>query len=241
MEPVTVIINVFNEVETIEREIRQIHSKIVSRIPGSELIVAEDGSSDGTPEVIQRLVAELGVRHSTGLERKGYTQAFRDAIGLAKNSWVFFSDTGGKNDFADFWKLYEAREDTDLVIGSRRARQDQFYRRCLTRAYNRLLQIYFGVPTNDADSGFRLYRASILQKVARQNWINKDLISSEIVVRMHYMGARLKEVPVGYFRRQGTSRGLPVTRIPKVIFQVIKNFPRLKQDARKLEKLTLAK
>ena len=46
--PVTVIINVFNEADTIEQEIREIDAKIIRKLPGSELIVAEDGSTDGT-------------------------------------------------------------------------------------------------------------------------------------------------------------------------------------------------
>ena len=103
-EPVSAIINVYNEAPTIEAEIRQIHELITSRLPGSELIVAEDGSTDGTKEIITLLTGELGIIHSTSIERKGYARALRDAMGLAKAPWIFFSDTGGKNDFADFWK-----------------------------------------------------------------------------------------------------------------------------------------
>ncbi|MGD0168079.1 MAG: glycosyltransferase, partial [Gaiellaceae bacterium] len=43
--PVSVIINVFNEAGSIEREIREIHAEIIQKLPGSELIVAEDGST----------------------------------------------------------------------------------------------------------------------------------------------------------------------------------------------------
>ena len=74
--PVSVIVNVFNEAETIEKELREIHREIVARLPGSELIVAEDGSSDGTKEILHRLKDELGIIHSTSEERKGYAQAF---------------------------------------------------------------------------------------------------------------------------------------------------------------------
>lgn len=51
-EPVSVIINVFNEIDTIESEIREIHETIILKIPGSELIIAEDGSYDGTHELM---------------------------------------------------------------------------------------------------------------------------------------------------------------------------------------------
>jgi len=58
-ELVSVIINVFNEADTIEREVREIHLKIISQIPSSEIIIAEDGSSYGTHEMIERLAIEV--------------------------------------------------------------------------------------------------------------------------------------------------------------------------------------
>jgi len=229
VEPVSVIINVFNEADTIENEIRDIYQTIINRIPSSELIVAEDGSTDGTSAIIKRLVTQLGVIHSTSIERKGYSKAFRDAIQLARNPWIFYSDTGGKNDFSDFWKLYQIRKEADLVIGNRSGRTDQLYRKMLTWVYNLLLNIYFGVHVKDADSGFRLYKTSLLKKIALQEWINKDLISSEIVIRMYRLGAKIKEVPIVYKQRKGISRGLPLKKIPKVVVRVLRNLPRLKK------------
>ena len=229
-EPVSVIVNVFNEAATIEGEVRTIHADIVARLPGSEFIVAEDGSTDGTREIIARLVKELGVIHLTSAERKGYARALRDALAAARNPWVFFSDTGGKNDFADFWKLYEARHGAGLVVGYRSGRTDRLYRRLLTAAYNRVLRLYFGMPVRDADCGFRLYDAALAREIAAQTWINRDLIASELVIRAHAMGAVIREVPVAYRQRHGASRGLPLKRIPVVVFRVLANMAALKHE-----------
>lgn len=229
MKPVTVILNVFNEADTIEREIREIHEKIVSKIPGSELIVAEDGSTDGTKEILGRLIKELGIIHSTSTERKGYARAFRDAVALARNDLVFFSDTGGKQDFGEFWKLYEHCESFGIVSGLRANRRDQLYRRLMTWIYNFLLRIYFHVNLRDADAGFRIYQLPLLKKIANEQWINRHLISSELALRAIYSGYEVKEVPVQYRQRAGTSRGLPPGKIPKVIVAVLGNFSRLKK------------
>ncbi len=227
--PVTVIVNVYNEAETIEREIREIHAEIVSKLPGSQLIVAEDGSTDGTKEILQRLIGELGIIHSTSQQRKGYAKAFRDAVALAGNPYVFFSDTGGKQDFRDFWKLYEHCHQHGVVSGIRSGRKDQRYRRLLTWAYNLLLRSYFHVNLRDADAGFRIYRAEVIRKIAREPWVNKELITSELALRAIYSGFTVKEVPVVYRQRAGVSRGLPPKKIPQVIFGVLRNFSRLKR------------
>ena len=227
--PVSIIINVFNEAGTIEPEIRAIYEEIILKLPGSELIVAEDGSTDGTKEIITRLKAELGLIHSTSTERKGYAKAFRDAVALAKNPYVFFSDTGGKQDFSDFWKLYPFCEKFGIVSGYRSGRRDQLYRRLMTWAYNLLLRTYFGVGFRDADAGFRIYQIAVIRKIANEPWINRHLISSELALRAVYSGFAVKEVPVQYRQRAGASRGLPTRKIPKVILSVLKNFARLKK------------
>ena len=84
-DSVSVIITVYNEAGTIEKEILDINSKILSKLPGSELIIAEDGSTDGTKEIISRYVSDWGVIHSTGAQRKGYAKALKDAMKIAKN------------------------------------------------------------------------------------------------------------------------------------------------------------
>jgi glycosyltransferase involved in cell wall biosynthesis len=227
--PVSVIVNVFNEAKTIEREIREIHAEIIQKLPGSELIVAEDGSTDGTKEILERLKRELGIISSTSAERKGYARAFRDAVALVGHSHVFFSDTGGKQDFADFWQLYPYRDQYGIVSGVRTGRRDQLYRRLMTWVYNFLLRLYFHVNLHDADVGFRIYQTPLIRKIANETWLNRHLISSELALRAIYSGCQVKEVPVVYRQRAGTSRGLPPAKIPKVIIGVLKNFSRLKQ------------
>jgi glycosyltransferase involved in cell wall biosynthesis len=236
MKSVSVIINVFNEVDTIESEIREIISVIIEKIPGSELIVAEDGSTDSTHEIVAHLSKELNFVHSTSEYRKGYATAFRDAVELAQCPLIFFSDTGGKNNFLDFWALYNEKDSFDLIIGLRMNRSDQIYRQLLTWSYNKLLRIYFGIKIKDADSGFRLYNSSFLKEIAYQPWINKALISSEIALRLVSMGGKIYEVPIEYKQRNGQSRGLPLRKIPSVILNVIGNSPKLKRELKKLKK-----
>jgi len=229
-DPVSVIINVYNEAETIEKEIRDIHSIIISKLPGSEFIVAEDGSNDGTKEIILQLKHELGIIHSTSDERKGYAKALKDAISLAKNPYIFFSDTGNKFNYDDFWKLYEIHQKYDLVIGLRTNRKDQFNRRLLTWLYNFTLRTYFKVNLRDADSGFRIYETDMIKRISNENWVNKHLITSELALRAIYKGHSVKEVPVSYMQRSGISRGLPPHKIPTVIAQVLWNFSDLKKS-----------
>ena len=231
-DAVSIVMLAFNEAGTIEEEVLRLHDAIVKRIPGSELIVAEDGSTDGTSEILARLSGSIGLIHLTGKERKGYKRAFLDALLAARNPYVFFCDSGGKHDPDEFWKLYAARDQFDLIVGKKTGRRDQRYRQALTWIYNFLLRTYFGYPVWDADSGFRLFNRNVSTQVLQGRLLYRNLISSEIVLRTIASGLRYGEVSVSYVGRKGESRGLPLRKIPKVTVEALRGMIALKYEIR---------
>ena len=59
MPPVSALLLVHNEAEVIEEVVRDIHREVLAKLPGSELVIAEDGSTDGTKEILARIVPGL--------------------------------------------------------------------------------------------------------------------------------------------------------------------------------------
>jgi len=230
-ESVSVITLVYNEAAVIEDVLRSLYATICSRLSVSELVVAEDGSRDGTKEILHRLAEEIPIRLISGEQRKGYIQAYRDALGLARYDWIFFTDSGGKHDTEDFWELYQHAPTYDLIQGYKVNRQDEFYRILLTRVFNLLINGYFGVGFRDIDCGFRLFSRHLALDLQRQDWIFHDLINSELSLRAVYSGYKVREVPVSHFaRKSGPSRGLPSGKIPRVVLRTLVNLPRLKRS-----------
>ena len=68
----SIVILVWNEADVIEEVVKDYYSKIICKSPGSELIVAEDGSDDGTKEILTKLATELPIKLIMGEKRKGY-------------------------------------------------------------------------------------------------------------------------------------------------------------------------
>ncbi len=232
-DPVSLVMVAFNEEGTIEDEVLRFHEAIVKQLPGSEFIVAEDGSRDRTPEILKDLASRVGIIHLTSRERKGYKRALLEAVFAARNPYVFFSDSGGKHNPEEFWKLYGSRKDYDLIVGRKTARQDQLYRQWLTWSYNFALRSYFGFPEiRDSDSGFRLFNQAVVDRVLRGNLICRNLIGSEIAVRTIAYGLKYGEVEVSYSSREGTSRGLPPAKIPSVILGALRAMVTLRTELR---------
>jgi glycosyltransferase involved in cell wall biosynthesis len=218
-ERVAVVLLAHNEADTIEAEIRAFDETIVQRLPGAELIVAEDGSRDGTRDRIVKVAGEVPLRVVGGTERLGYTKAVEGALRSTDADWVFLCDGGAKHPPADFWPMWNARHGYDLLSGLKTNRQDQWYRQMLTVGFNVFLRILFGYHVYDADSGIRLFRRPVVDAVLRRTLTFVGFCSSEIVLRSIAAGFRYGEVPVSYRQRSGESRGIPVNRIPKVIRQ----------------------
>lgn len=230
--PVSVVLLAYNEVEIIETVVRDFYTKVVSKIPGSELIVAEDGSTDGTKEVLERLQSELPqLRIEEGKERLGYVNAFKRAMSLPKTELILFCDCSGKHDPDDFWKMYPLMDTSDLVVGYKINRADPLYRIITTRAFNAAVNTYFGLDFKDINCPFRLFKKSAFLKVSALPWKEKALVNFEMTLRFFYSGFHVKQIPVKHFpRANGESRGLPANKIPKVVKNVIKNFPELKRE-----------
>ncbi len=231
---VAFILLVHNEATTIEAELREVHATIVSKLPSVDFIVAEDGSQDGTREKLEALQSELGFRLIGGRDRKGYARAWKDALAAAHGEWICICDGGMKHDPRDFWKLYEARESVDLVVGRKTNRRDPLYRQGLTKAFNIVLRIYFGIDVHDADSGLRIMHRSVLDRIVKPGLRFHGFVSTEVVVRALTIGMRYREVPIEYRRRiGGASRALPIKRIPRAVMQVLNDLRDLKHELSK--------
>ncbi len=230
---VSIIMLVYNEAEIIEAVIREYYETVFLKLQNAEFIIAEDGSTDGTKEILHRLVNELDIQLVSGDERKGYVKAFRDAIQLPKKEFIFFTDSSGKHFPEDFWDMYPYTNQYDIVSGFKVKRKDPFYRIIMTKVFNTLVNVYFGTSFKDIDSGFKVIRREAALDILQDDWICTDLISFETMVRLVYRGYQVREVPVRHRpRKNGASRGLPLKKIPKVIRMVLSNFRAVKIDAK---------
>lgn len=236
VKPISLILVVHQESETIENVIKDFYEKVVSKIPNSQFIICEDGSTDGTKEILSRIKDRYHLILDTREKKRGYTGAMRDGFKLAKNSIVFFSDSDGQHDPKDFWRMYPLLKQFDMVVGWKKNRHDAWYRLLMTYIFNKLINFYFRVNLHDIDCGFRLIKNEVVDFIVDQKWRLKYCVNAELTVKIQSAGFRVTEIPVSHFsRKSGNSRGLPIKRLPKIIFHILKEFPRIKQDIKKFQ------
>ncbi len=222
---------VYNEAKIIEKVVREYYSKLIRKLPGSEFIIAEDGSTDGTKTVLKRLGKEFPLRLVMGEERKGYPKGIRDALKLPKNDIVLFSDSDGQHDPKDFFKLLEYADDYDIIIGHKRPRRDPFHRLVLSRGYNALVTLIFGLSFKDVDSGFRIIKKKVLDDVLHDSTTLPECTNSEITIRAAKKGYRIIEVPVTHYPRPtGETKSFNFTKLPQAVYALFKGLLKLKSE-----------
>lgn len=198
---ISVVFPVHNESFVIEMTIRNYLAELEGRVEDLEIIVAEDGSTDDTKGVVERLAKELPIKAYMSDERKGYQRAVVDAIGHATKEWLFIVDSDYQFAAVDFWRLEPHRRTHDVILGMKAPRRDPLYRVFLSRGYNFLLRLFCGVPYHDMDTGFRLVRRSVADDLAPKVR-HMSFFTAEFVVRAHHAGARILEVPVPHYARK---------------------------------------
>jgi glycosyltransferase involved in cell wall biosynthesis len=167
-----------------------------------EVIVVDDGSRDGTPEVLEELLRLYPdrLRVERHFRNRGYGGALRTGIASATKEWIFYTDGDAQYDARELALLMEkAGDSTDIVNGYKISRSDPVYRKVIGWTYNLVVKAAFGLRIRDVDCDFRLMRRSMLEKVDLQS--DSGTICVEMIKKLQDAGARFSEVPVHHFHR----------------------------------------
>jgi len=198
---ISLVLPVRNESFIIEQTIKNYHAELNSRVCELEIVVAEDGSTDDTKAILERIEQELPIKLFMSNERKGYQRALIDAVSHATKEWVFLVDSDYQFAAIDFWRLEPLRSDYDIILGKKSPRRDPFYRIWLSAGYNFLMRVFLKVPYQDMDTGFRLIKREALVELAAKV-SHMSFFTAEFVVRAHHAGYKVVEVPVPHYERK---------------------------------------
>lgn len=222
-----IVIPVHNESETIEQTLRELHVEIAQKIP-SRIVVAEDGSTDGTKDILRRLSSDLPLELILSDKRKGYMNGVKDGLKQTSCERVFFIDSDGQYTPSDFWKLYAVVDKFDMVIGRKVRRKDSFHRIVISYVFNQMIRLLFHVPIHDADTGFRLIRKDVIKSVLEDTVILPYSFWAEFTTRASRKGYRIAEVPINHRNRlAGGTRLYSMRNLPRIILMQFIGLSRL--------------
>lgn len=167
-----------------------------------EVIVVDDGSQDGTREILAELQSLYPdcLRVERHPRNRGYGGAVRTGIASATKDWIFYTDGDAQYDVRELALLAEkAGDGVDVVNGYKIARSDPSYRKFLGWGYNLFVHLAFGLRIRDVDCDFRLMRRSLFERIELHS--DSGTICVEMIKKLQDVGSRFSEVPVHHYHR----------------------------------------
>jgi glycosyltransferase involved in cell wall biosynthesis len=222
---VTVVIPVYNEREILEASIAGLCSALRGHGWSFEVVLAENGSTDGTFAVGEVLAERFPEVSIFSHPEPNYGGALRQGIFRARGRFVICEEI----DLCDVDFHARALEllrdgEADMVVGSKAmpgANDTRpWRRRFATRVYNGALRITVGFRGTDTH-GLKAFVRERMVPIAAACVVEHDVFASELVVRAHRAGLRVLEIPVEVHEKRAPSIRL-LRRVPKVLRHLVR-------------------
>ncbi|WP_043193187.1 bifunctional glycosyltransferase family 2/GtrA family protein [Streptomyces sp. NRRL F-2664] len=205
-EPVLdVVIPVFNEEKDLGPCVRRLHEHLTRTFPYPfRITVADNASTDRTPEVAAGLAAALDCVRSTRLEEKGRGRALRTVWSGSDAPVLAYMDVDLSTDLNALLPLVAPliSGHSDLAIGTRLARSSRVVRGAkrefVSRAYNLLLRSSLAARFTDAQCGFKAIRREVAERLLPLVEDTGWFFDTELLVLAERAGLRIHEVPVDW-------------------------------------------
>ncbi len=197
---ISVVIPVFNERDTVG----EILSRVARVLEGrdTEVIVVDDGSVDGTREVLRE---KSGIRLIEHDANQGKGAALRTGFAAVTGDVVIVQDADLEYDPRDYAKLLEPIEDgrADVVFGSRFLggphRVLFFWHYLANKSLTWLSNVFTNLNLSDMETGYKVFRRPVLEKIRIRS--DRFNFEPEITAKVAKMRCRVYEVPISYSGR----------------------------------------
>jgi glycosyltransferase involved in cell wall biosynthesis len=202
---VSVVIPCLNEAPSIQRCVQAARDALNSKALQGEVIVADNGSDDGSAELARDAGAMVVFE-----PRRGYGSAYLAGFAAARGDYIVMADADLTYDFADIPRFVERLDaGAELVMGDRMANiqpgaMPWLHRYVGNPILTGLLNLFFRTGVKDAHCGMRAVRRSALPSLDLRTTGME--FASEMVIRAGKERLAIEEIPIHYHPRQGESK-----------------------------------
>jgi len=215
---ISIVMPAYNEEANIERTVRECMELFKIEEISGEVIVTNDGSKDGTLEILERLHGEFeNLRYIDLEENLGYGGAMMRAINASRGEYVVTIDSDGQFDVGDVPHLLaKMREGYDCVTGYRRKKKDTLPRVFANWGYNLLVKMLCGISFRDAQCALKIYRGDVIRSLSME--ARGFTFPTEALVKLGYCGHKTAELPVSHRFREGGESTIRFFKTVRIMF-----------------------
>jgi glycosyltransferase involved in cell wall biosynthesis len=202
----------YNEHESIEKVVSYWQSVFVDHGIRGEIVIGEDGSTDGSKEILRRMQVDFPnlvvVDHPTN---RGYGYALASAIARSQGDYVLTIDSDGQFDAAEYTLLSaEMAKGVDVVTGYRHRKQDSVLRIVADRGLNLIVRMLFRLSLRDTNCALKLFKGDVARRLTVE--ARGYPTPTELLVRAQTLGYRISETGITHHERAGGKTKLKALR-----------------------------
>ncbi len=202
---VSVVFPAYNEADALKGAVEKVAEALNEIARSYEIIIAEDGSTDGTAQLAAALAEKhLYVKHIHGEKRLGRGTALKNAFKQSSGEILVYMDLDLATDLKHLKTLVGALEfeGYDFATGSRMLPQSNVERsstrNIVSKTYNFMVRALLGSKVKDHQCGFKAFRREPLMKLLDEVGAGHWFWDTEILVRAQHRGYNIKEIPVSW-------------------------------------------
>lgn len=228
----SVIVPVFNEAATVEKVLRRVKEQQVAGVDSLEILAVDDGSSDGTSDILKRLESESGgvitcLRHD---RNQGKGASVRSAVKRMTGDICIIQDADMEYDPAEYNLMLEPiiQGRADVVFGSRftgqQAKRVLYFWHSVGNSFlTTFSNMFTNINLTDMETGFKAFRADVLRAIPIRS--NRFGFEPEITAKVARRKMRIYEVGISY-RGRTYSEGKKITWVDgiKAIVAILRYF-----------------
>lgn len=219
MPVLSVIMPAYNEAGSIVEAVGEVLAHVCAVVPDSEIVVVDDGSTDDTRALVERLAAGEPRLRLVTQANAGHGPAVLRGLYEARGDILLLLDSDRQVRLDDFGTHWALMRDEDLValLGVRRPRQDPRHRLVISRLMRLLIATVFGDAPEDGGVPYKILRRSAWDEVSPllppDSWI-PSVLAAVILKRRH--GRRVREVVVRHVARDAGVSVLNYRRLARL-------------------------
>lgn len=226
---ISVIFPCYNEERNIAKQVSYADSILNKIADDYEIIVINDGSTDKSPALLQRMASENSkikvISHGANL---GFGRALQSGFRAASKDLVFYTNTDNQYDVGEISNFLAHINRNDIVIGYRGNRGDFPHRILISAVYNFMVRTLFGLKARDINCAFKLFKRDSLSRLEIKS--NHFFVDAEILVKATRSGLSIEQLQIRHYPRTFGSTTVRGKRLVMTFVEMIKFWKELRRE-----------
>tara|TARA_B100000161_G_C33540061_1_gene410217 strand:- start:940 stop:1635 length:696 start_codon:yes stop_codon:yes gene_type:complete len=227
----SIILPVFNEVKSLEHVISSWSKYLIEKKITHEFVICEDGSTDGTKELIRKLEKIYIVSNQSSKDRRGYGKGVISGIIAAKYEFILCIDSDGQCMPDSFDEFFRDRNIADILIGNRKPRMDPKIRIIYSKLFKLIHDYLFNSKIQDPSCPYVLARKDIYKKLINKLSFMREGFWWGFVGAAKMYKLKFHQINIIHYERyDGSTVVYKFSKMPMIIFRNILGLIKLKRS-----------